>query len=571
MNWIHRSRRRAIRGAALGLALWLTLGAPGAARAANTIWWCPGVLPMGDPGCLTAGTIQAAVNAAELDGVPGTIFIEEGTYNEADIVVPDLDTVIFIGNAGGGAGTIVNADFTFNGTKNLSFDAIQFDSLTLNNGNGFANLSGNRGPVIVNGGSFKKAPGVGLEVSSHRGPITLNDVSVSKSGSDGVFLDNTASVGAQPITLNGGSFSSNADRGMLARSNGDITVTDLEASKNGSSGIVLDNTFSTTSSAINLLASPGGGSRFDKNGSNGALLFTEGSITVIDVTASKNGSDGLALRNNAGAGSVNVQAGAGEQNRFEKNGGNGLDILSAGSVTVFDIRASKNGQNGLIIDADAGTGDVTVTTTQPELNRLEKNEGDGLEITAVGEITVRDVNASRNVGYGLWLDNAAGTNPVTISIANAGQNRADKNGQDGVYVVTQGNIEVLSVAAEGNTGNGAYLYNQGGSGTVLVQPAVGETQFNKNDSGLVIFASDQVGIVDVSANANDVDGLYVSTTSVPVVVTCGVFNDNDDDGIHFTVGSSTLTVNGGEQDGNGTMPINMEAGTLVLNPAVCGP
>jgi hypothetical protein len=190
------------------------------------------------------------------------------------------------------------------------------------------------------------------------GDIQLTDVSVIESLGDGAYLDNTAGTGS--ITVTDSTFSDNTWTGLDARSNSDITLTNVTA--NGQEdGAYLDASGGLGSVTVN-------GGDFGGNALAGLTARTaDGNITLNNVSADANtltpvaptalaalagpstiaveSSDSYGIGLTSEAGGVIVVSGGSASH----NDGNGLWIEGTGPISLQGVTASDNGSDGAYI------------------------------------------------------------------------------------------------------------------------------------------------------------------------------------------------------------------------------
>ncbi len=79
-----------------------------------------------------------------------------------------------------------------------------------------------------------------------------------------------------------------------------------------------------------------------------------------------------------------------------------------------------------------------------------------------------------------------------------GENQFNSNGSHGLEVISKGNILVNSLVATDNVGNGAFLDNSNGTGSVNV--AKSSFNENKRGAGLVINSKNSITLTNIQAN-----------------------------------------------------------------------
>ena len=85
---------------------------------------------------------------------------------------------------------------------------------------------------------------------------------------------------------------------------------------------------------------------------------SNGLITLVDVTANQNGNDGANLGNNGANATSNIEVIAG---RFNNNNVDGLYANSKGNITLVNVTAQNNGDDGVeLIFPNNGTHTATI-------------------------------------------------------------------------------------------------------------------------------------------------------------------------------------------------------------------
>ncbi len=246
----------------------------------------------------------------------------------------------------------------------------------------------------------------GLTVQS-RGPVTLNGVSASYNNGSGAFLDTTGGV-----TVRNSLFVENRDF------NNDDT---------GSMGVGLHVPYTA---AGNILVE---NTLVNNNGTTGMRLFTTGNITLTQVSASGNEGSGLMIRNNISDGE-NFGPGAAlltiNNGGFSNNGGAGIAAVTRAAVTLTRIYAFNNGSDGVYVRTPANilinsieannnwggngvylenqlpgaTGMVTLLDAL-FVNQFHGNNAGGLTIASNNTINLTGINAYGNRQNGVTINN----------------------------------------------------------------------------------------------------------------------------------------------------------------------
>ncbi len=379
--------------------------------------------------------------------------------------------------------------------------------------------------------SFGNNAGDGLDVFSNRA-ITINKVNADSNANVGVYLGNVwyDSASLLPnISLTGyGNFNNNGDTGLLVTSFGTILVNNLDTNNNGQNaaaltgwGAYLDNCgfdwgkYDCTNTTAPRSILVGGANNFNDNYQDGLWATSFGLIKVNSPNANGNGGDGAYLDNgwtNATGGITLTGTGNFTSNGYGFNNGwtagLGLEAWTSGSVLMNNVSANWNHTGGALINATSGSGPQSVTLTGNNLF-IGNNDGDdltheedGLDVFATGSIAINNLTGSFNDGDGVFLNNClyngvqcAGSGNVTLTnnspiwlnyfIGNSTDGlyidshgtvtlnkiTADKNGQDGVSVGTDGSILVACGSMTNNGGFGWSLgsYNDPLPGTIKLK------------------------------------------------------------------------------------------------------
>lgn len=288
-----------------------------------------------------------------LDGALLTSSDDDGTGN---VSVTDSD---FSGNANG-TGLDIYAD------GNIDLTNVSASS----NGTGaILDTTSGTGAVTVTDSEFgdSLATGntwTGLHVESGS-TVSLVNVIASYNGTNGAYLTAEGDIDVTDSTFNENvNFDYPQDPGLYANSNGgDITLTDVIADGNEyGAGAVL---ITKGAGDIDVISTVPGGSHFNGNGTFGVQAQTvDGDITITDIEASNNEVKGAYL-NSAGAGNIFIYG-----SDFVENGSYGIyAATNQGDINLDHVTVTGNGQTeiGAILKAQNG-GSVFVGNSTFELN-----------------------------------------------------------------------------------------------------------------------------------------------------------------------------------------------------------
>ncbi len=389
--------------------------------------WCPDGSTPGDAGCTVGfATFQELIDVLVTDNGTnysgnGVIWVA-GSYTNADnapivfdgSLLSSLGNLAFMGGWSGGNNTTVNIA-----------DLADLDvSLSIFNWTGDVSVSN------LNINAEDNYAGLYVETN---GNITLNNVTSSgNSQGAGAFLDGTGNVNISDST-----FADNGDNGVWVQAEGDISLTDTDATNNGFDGADLINYEGTGDVSVT-------GGDFSDNDEAGLYIITSGNVFVDDVV-SNNNRNGINIDNTDGSGDVEVS-----NSTFDNNTWTGAYVTSAGDITVDNVSASDNGVAGTYLDARSGIGNIFVQDST-----FNGNGQQGLRAFASdGDITLMSVlvdgeNTTKN---GAWVKTYNGD--VWIEDSTFTQNVGT-----GLLVVAGGQIDLVNVTATFNGGNGVEAYS----------------------------------------------------------------------------------------------------------------
>jgi hypothetical protein len=519
------------------------------------------------------GAFADSYGPASAVNILGTNVFIANSYDGLEIWSEGAVTMYNItANANGSSGDSGNGVYVDNGLKWV-YDAILDDWIEVPAAK----------PVILNGTNVLNDNwSTGLEVHSS-GPITTNNVTASFNG-EGVYLDtclyddppaDCTGLPGKAVTMNGASnINSNYGDGLYIVSLGAIKVNNLTSTFNGGYGAYLDNWWDGALGGLTI----SGYGNLSGNDYLGLQAYSTGAITLANLSVNSNGDIGAYIANNANK-LVPTNVTITGLNRFNDNWYNGLELYTYGTVLLNNVTAISNGEpydpvtnpdpfgSGVIVDNSGGS--LARPVTLAGINIFNGNLEDGLSVTSLGAITVKQVTANGNGGNGAYLDNQWGFLNQNITLSGTTNNFND-NGLIGLLVYSNGNILMSNLTANGNTGDkepsrgyyagGAYLDNWSLTATPVNVTLTGFNTFNGNGdtydftgSGLFVHSVGAITISNLTANDNQeygarLDNCWIDTglcTTLPRPITLtgfATFVNNDVDGLYLSSnGAVSLT------------------------------
>jgi len=459
------------------------------------------------------------------------------------------------------------------GLSIISYGSVTTNSITAT-GNGFG-LSGNgvsigagSGSVLANvtmNGTNNLSGNKNINLSINTdGAVKINNLTADNSdASDGVSILNDTMGIFSNVTLTGkNSFSGNSGHGLYLQSNGVISMSNITASNNTSTGAYIYN-FGTTETVVTKPITISGYLIANDNTGNGAWIITYNQVTLNNVTANNNGSTGVRIDQDHPASVTPKNLIINGVNNFSGNmGGSGLFVETLGSITLNNVTASGNASFGLSITANStnALGNVTLKGT----NTFNNNNASGLYISTKGFVLANNVTASNStVNRGAEINNSFGATPKPVTLT--GINTFNGNGSNGLEIITSGAITLSNVTANDNGANGASLNNNFTPASNVT--LTGKNQFNENSTnGLLVHSKGNITISNITAYDNSSSGaeLYNNTgASTTKITITGVnsFSENTNAGLFInTLGTVTLTKITADGNGGSGALINIASG-----------
>lgn len=315
----------------------------------------------------------------------------------------------------------------------------------------------------------------GLSVTS-AGAVTLNSITANGSLTDGgvgINNQNSGTLKPQPVTFTGlTSINNNATTGIAIETYGAIVMNGVMAGNNGvvsggGYGLYIENSAGITAQNVTL----NGLNVFNGNKGKGLFLTSKGNVTINALTASSTVSDsGASITNTNGSGTVKLTG----SNTFNNNNGIGLQIQSNGAVSLNNLTANSNGLSGVAINNSSASG-PSATVSITGVNTFNQNTNTGLGITSQAAVLLSNITANENGSSGLNIDNSFGPGNVTLS----GVNNFVQNMQNGAYVISNGNINMSKVSGDDNAQSGLFAITSGNI-TLTCGSFVANTQYGLN-------------------------------------------------------------------------------------------
>jgi hypothetical protein len=380
---------------------------------------------------------------------------------------------------------------------------------------------------------------------------------MSDSNTLGVYIHNDYASSAKPVTITNSVFTGNSSDGLSIYSNGAVTLNNVSADFNlsGNGATITNNALTTVNSPVTLM----GFNDFSSNGGTGLLVTSDGLISLSNVTANGNGT-GVSLDNTdpPGTSTPGVTI-LGYLNASSNTAGNGLKIKSKGPISAANLTLLYNAANGLYADNSLGSAPQPVTISG--VNTFSFNGGGvGLWIVSHGAVTLSNVTAD-NEGTGAQIINTGGTQakPVTMT----GVNTFNGSFMNGLSISSAGAVTLSNVTAS---------ENQGGFGVSIPTSAaiylLGHVNVSGNKNGMVLNSTGAVTVNYLTAVGNTEHGAIIANITAnpalqPNVTLLGPVLVSEN-GQYFGVGLG-ITSYGAVTMSNVTADHNASQGIWIIN------
>ncbi len=288
--------------------------------------------------------------------------------------------------------------------------------------------------------------GLGLEIDTH-GAVVLKGIDLHSNYQGGADIN--VDTDGVPVTLTGLIFESNynADAGLLITSKGYVSLTGVNAKNNGSSGVKIDNSGAASPQNVMVVKSS-----FNSSTDSGLWVVSKGNIILNAITANENSGKGVLLDNCiesvgscTGSGSVSILSTLGV-NTFSNNANDGLHIDTGKSVSISNVTAAYNSGYGIWLDNSKGIGGAVILSKILTM----RNSYDGMNLNANGAVTLTSVQSLMNGLTGPRDGASITTNGQTITISNS---VFTGNYHYGLYLDTENPATIIKLTNTSYFGN----------------------------------------------------------------------------------------------------------------------
>lgn len=460
--------------------------------------------------------------------------------------------------------TVTNSEFNNNGANNDMDEA--------------GALIYNKGPVTVNGVSASGNKGDGMFIYTLGTVIVKNGIfsnNTERTGSyemwgDGLLVYNQTNGSA--VTLENVQVHGNADTGVWVAIRGPVTAKNITASRNRWQGMLVSNDYPNTGLYFPTTVSITD-SEFNLNGWHGLEILATGTVTLSYINANNNDGGGVYIDNCLwkdtacrGTGLVTILNPYQTPATYSFNGYSsygpfdGLNIISAGTVSITGISASWNAGNGVNImnNIPGKIGGVTInalpaTDTIHPQSGFYRNNGYGIAIYSNGAIAINGtptytMRVDRNGSGGIVIGES--TAPAGRSVLIKGVDLYNNSG-DAIFIINKGAITLDTVWVNNpwglemyTSGYGFNLNNAIGTGGVTITNSAANYV---GEYGFYILSKGAVSLKNVSTFRTGKAGMHIdnigASLAQPVTITDGKIEQAHGTGIEI-LSRGTVAING---------------------------
>lgn len=362
--------------------------------------------------------------------------------------------------------------------KNVVLSKVKADN---NNGGGILiRAYGDISNVTMTDVTASGNEGFGVDVQATgaitwtRGGANGNGLSTASTG--GATLSNNSSCVTRNIVLRDVTFNNNLNgSGLVVKSKGSVTITNLAADDNARGGVVIDNIYGLNGKVTITRSLATGFNTIERNRAGsvpGLTINSKGAVYINRLSASFT-EDGHGAyidncRYNGAWCDVPVLAPVTVLNSvFNANDPygaySGIVLTASGAVTLTSVTASNNGHLGAVIQNKNAAPPTILAYNRPvrvTKGIFQRNTGsDGLSIQSDRAVYLNSITSSYNGRHGVMVINNATSLPSLVSVT--GKNLFSGNTEHGLYIVSVGNVVVSGSTATDNDLRGIYIDTEG--------------------------------------------------------------------------------------------------------------
>lgn len=385
---------------------------------------------------------------------------------------------------------------------------------------------------------------IGNSTNPWGGSLTLTNLTIIDPQNTGIVLNAQNNINMSNIHVT----NSNVGAGAELQAGNDVNINNSTFDRNKTAGAII-RAVRDVSIANSSFSNP----ETAREQIVGLDIITDGSVSLLNVLANENRQEGATI--DAG-GTVSI-ANSGFSGTKAIVGsdflGYGLTVVSQSAINLDGVTANDNFLWGAMLTA---AGDVTIANSIFNANTTESPgfiDDTGLLVTSGGNVSIFNTQANDNRLIGATVD-AVGD--VSISNSSFSSNNGvtlDSGGNQtfhgyGLNVVTDGSIFLEGVTASDNTLFGASL-NAGVDVVVSGSTFSNQTSGDGTGRGLEILSGRHVLLQNVTLNNNQTFGADIQAGG-DVLLEAVTADGNGTNGVEVQTNCGTLILTGGTYSNN---------------------
>ena len=389
---------------------------------------------------------------------------------------------------------------------------------------------------------------IGTSTNPWGGSLTLNNITINNPTNTGISVSAQNDINLTNVNV------TNSTNGAGAELNagGNVTIENTKMDRNKTAGAVI-RAVGGVAISNSSFSNPANARRQIV----GLDIISDGDVSLFQVLANENREAGATIDAAGRVTVVNSGFSGTKAIRGTDFLGYGLTVVSQDAIDLDGVTANDNFLWGAMLTA---AGDVTIANSIFNANTTESPgfiDDTGLLVNSGGNVSIFNSHADDNRLIGATIK-AVGD--VAISDSTFSSNNGvtlDSAGNQtfhgyGLEVITDGNISLNRVVASGNTLFGAHL-NAGLDVTVANSDFSNHTSGNANavvGRGLEIISGGNVFLDTVTLNNNQTFGAHIQA-GADVFLNAVTADGNGTTGVEVQTNCGTLFLIGGTYQNNG--------------------
>jgi hypothetical protein len=400
---------------------------------------------------------------------------------------------------------------------------------------------------------------IGTSTNPWGGSLTLNNLTLNNPSGTGLNLNTQSNV----VLTNVNVTNSTNGAGTEINAGGNVTIENSKFERNKTAGAII-RAVGGVAIATSSFSTP----ETARRQITGLDIISDGDVSLFQVLASGNRQANAKID---AAGRVTIVDSVFNSSKSMMGSdflGYGLTVVSQDAIDLDGVTANDNFLWGASLTA---AGDVTIANSSFNANTTESDgfiDDTGLLVTSGGNVSIANSHADDNRLIGATIDAVGDVSISGSTFSGNNGTLVDSAGGTtfygyGLQVVTDGNISLSGVTASNNTLFGAHL-ESGLDVTVATSDFSNQASTSTTDltgRGLEIISGGNVFLDTVTLNNNQTFGADIKAADA-VFLNAVTASGNGTNGVEVETNCGTLFLIGGTYSDNG------QYGLSVLSTAI---